>query len=547
MEDSPSNTADHQQMPFLQTMQTLNHSTDVNFSIESIFATEQQMPQLSFMSDASDTMTNSSAHTQCETSQDNNKHEFASELFVKSKATPPPKLDFSSFSITEELPTCAEKAAAGLCCKNNLLSAIPTEINTPNPVKIDSFNENPFDMIQSQAVQMAIASEVEMPAPWVDVTVLATKAVIPTSVAPDTSCLALPTGIPSYVDLPYQMSTATTSTSMQLVDNVGAGPSHHSTNQLNSNTHFNHLNVDEVMSEQPDGSLMQMSKNKELSISNDVLDGNIVDALLSEANQMYNNPHIQTTAQQIEADSILSEILRSIDNVHQTTAQMAKEAAARLQGSNNNNGFVDRSAPVLPQLTNLSAMFGPSPSSTPALTTSLETITAEADICSCGSNCMCDQNLAGCQGGCGPSNPCRDLQPPPMDLDIESSQKPSGGCCGGDGCGKKTPVTARTLIRNPPIAAVRPKSLNSLEARNLISTLVTSACCNPDGTDKVHVPPKPSCASSAGGGCTCKSPMEGIANGCCVVICLKTLEQLRSLLNSSTINLIRCSGSGGVT
>lgn len=541
MDDSPSSNTENHQIPHMQTIQTLNQSTDVNFSIESIFATEQQMPQLSFMTDDSDTITNSSAHTLCESAQENSNHDLlGSGLFSKSKANPPPKLDFSSFNITEELPNCAERAAKGRCCKNNVLPEVPTEINTPNPIKIDNYNENPFDMIQSQAVQMAIASEVEMPAPWVDVTVLATKAVIPTSVAPDTNCLALPTGIPSYVDLQYQMSTATASTSMHSEQKVSSN--NYCTNPLDSENPF----LDEVMSDQTDNQPMTKSK-QQLSINTDVLDGNIVDALLSEANQMYNNPHIQTTAQQIEADSILSEILRSIDNVHQTTAQMAKEAAAR-QGS---NGFVPRPASVLPQLTNLSATFGPSSSATITPATSLETITAEADICSCGSNCMCDQML-GCQGGCGPLNPCRDLPPAPppsMDIDIDSAAKSSNGCCGGDSCGKQPSTSEGILIkRNPPIAAVRPKSLNSLEAKNLISSLVTSACCSPEGTDKSHLPPKPSCGSSAGGGCTCKSPMEGIANGCCVVICLKTLEQLRSLLNSSTINLIRCSGSsGGVT
>lgn len=539
MEESPSNP-DHQQlMPHLHTLQTLNQSTDVNFSIESIFATEEQMPQLSFMTDNSDTMTNSSSHTLCESLEDQNNHDISSGLLVKSKALPPPKLDFSSFNITDELPTCTDKSKAGLCCKNNVLPEVLPEINTPNPVRIENYNDNPFDMIQSQAVQMAIASEVEMPAPWVDVTVLATKAVIPTSVAPDTNCLALPTGIPSYVDLPYQVSTATTSTSMQMVESVG--PSLHATNQLSINNSL--INVDEVMTEQEHGN-QQIPEIREMSNSSDDLDVNIVDTLLSEANHMYNNPHIQTTAQQIEADTILSEILRSIDNVHQTTAQMAKEAAARQSNR--------RPASVLPQLTNLSAMFGPSPSSTPTPTpsaTSLETITAEADICSCGSNCMCDQNL-GCQGGCGPLNPCRALPAPSIEMDIDSASKPSGGgCCGGDSCGNNLPKPKGRLPnkRNPPIAAVRPKSLNSLEAQNLISTLVTSACCTTAGSEKSHIPPKPSCASSSGGGCTCKSPMEGIANGCCVVICLKTLEQLRSLLNSSTINLIRCSGGGGVT
>lgn len=495
---SANSSFDQQQLPHLHTIQALNHRTDINFSIETIYAPEMQLPQLSFMTDASDALADSSASTLCESSQDNQSLEFGPSRFGKSKPSPPPKLDFSSFNINEDLPTCGDPNRTR-CCKSNQVSEQQTEINTPNPIK----KENPFDVIQSQAVQMAMASEVEMPAPWADVAVLATKAVIPTSVAPDTTCLALPTGIPSYVDLPYQMSTATSTTSSQL-------------------------------------DLTLIPSDTLPPTDSDVLDGNIVDSLLSDANQMYNNPHIQSTAQQMEADSILNEILRSIDNVHQTTSQMAKQAAAR-QGATS----------VLPQLTNLSSVFAMSPSPSPhnlTPTTSLEAITAEADICSCGTNCICDQNV-GCQGGCGPMNPCRAL-PPQTEMDVDAAPTPkstvSGECCGGSSCGGAAPKQASRPIK--PVAAVRPKSLSTLEARNLVTSLVTSSCCG--GDNKIPEPPvqKPTtCASSAGGGCTCKSPMEGISNGCCVVICLKTLEQLRSMLNNSTINLIRCSGGSGVS
>jgi hypothetical protein len=57
----------------------------------------------------------------------------------------------------------------------------------------------------NEAVQLQMANEVEMGAPWVDISVLANKSVVP-SMPVTSSCIALSTAIPTYVDLPtYQM------------------------------------------------------------------------------------------------------------------------------------------------------------------------------------------------------------------------------------------------------------------------------------------------------------------------------------------------------
>lgn len=59
----------------------------------------------------------------------------------------------------------------------------------------------------SQAMEMAMASEIEIPTPWADVSVMASKPLIP-SMPTTSSCVALPIGVTSYVDLPFNMNVA---------------------------------------------------------------------------------------------------------------------------------------------------------------------------------------------------------------------------------------------------------------------------------------------------------------------------------------------------
>lgn len=58
----------------------------------------------------------------------------------------------------------------------------------------------------SNALEMAIANEIEVPTPWLDVSVLASKPLIPPPEDIQSSYVALPTGITSYVDLPFSFN-----------------------------------------------------------------------------------------------------------------------------------------------------------------------------------------------------------------------------------------------------------------------------------------------------------------------------------------------------
>lgn len=53
----------------------------------------------------------------------------------------------------------------------------------------------------NEAIELSLANEVEMGAPWVDISILANKSVIP-STPVTSSCVALSTTIPTYVNLP---------------------------------------------------------------------------------------------------------------------------------------------------------------------------------------------------------------------------------------------------------------------------------------------------------------------------------------------------------
>uniref|UniRef100_A0A1B0D8B9 C2H2-type domain-containing protein n=1 Tax=Phlebotomus papatasi TaxID=29031 RepID=A0A1B0D8B9_PHLPP len=66
-----------------------------------------------------------------------------------------------------------------------------------------------FNLETSKAIEMAIANEIEIPSPWIDVSELASKPIMP-AVPVTPACMALPTGVTSYVDLPFNIASADT-------------------------------------------------------------------------------------------------------------------------------------------------------------------------------------------------------------------------------------------------------------------------------------------------------------------------------------------------
>lgn len=309
---------------------------------------------------------------------------------------------------------------------------------------------NLVDFHESKALEMALASEEEFNAPWVDISVLGTK---PLALDPVTSsCVALPTSVPSYVDLPFNVNVA---------DFVEAADPVTSTGE--------ELFLD---SYDYDENLMEENARKEIDEAIQISEQNVA------------------KQEQQDTDNILNELF--MEGLL-PAATVADSEDQQQDGNNNNVVYTE-----------------------PPIKTTLKDITADADICRC-VNCQCDPNH-GCVGGCGPENPCRPhsnhhshhetatifpnlyqsnqpVQPAPVPLPAPAKS----GCCGG------------TAAKKPP----EPSS-----PLDLFTNLLRQQ------------------------GCSCSGPSEGVAKGCCVVICLKTLETLKQVLTQQP-NLIRCHSGGG--
>lgn len=105
------------------------------------------------------------------------------------------------------------------------------------------------------------------------------------------------------------------------------------------------------------------------------------------------------------------------------------------------------------------------------------------------------------------------------------SDSPSSKCCKGS-----------TTSTNKP----QPKKscADVALANALISCLITQT---PQSTTTTPKSNSACCSSSSDNNkCSCQSPHEGLSNGCCIVICLKTLDRIKNIIrNNSSLN-IRC-------
>ncbi|XP_013111610.2 sex-determining transformer protein 1 [Stomoxys calcitrans] len=450
------------------------------------------------------------------------------------------------------------KAEAIECSIDELYAAQVAEIKRSQYTALAPKIEMPLPEL-GQAYQLFHAEE-EVTAPSWHIGTLESRPILPT--APVTpACVAIPTEVPSYVNLQgnYENAMQAINTNMPYQTNVSNGGMEVDAEQSQrSITNTQNQTCDTY--HQVQGAIATANP----TVDNLPLQENIEDLLMGTD---------YSSDADMETESLLNEILMAIDNntsLLQETLQKADEVAT------GDTGLIEvdlrNSKPTLQQ------------------------ITADAGICSC-VNCKCDQTK-NCQGGCSSDKPCtnksthRHQQSKPtqkgccgsndkrpnktsskreseMNQNIEdvalllqnlASMDGKGSCCGGNspknissGCPLSTDKSSSGCCSQQSLQATKSNCSSPI---NRSQTSAASSCCSaPREKPTVEVnsriccsterrdmppPPPPPTKSVKSESCTCKSPSEGVANGCCVVICIKTLRALRKVLTKKHLNLVLC-------
>uniref|UniRef100_A0A182NI23 C2H2-type domain-containing protein n=1 Tax=Anopheles dirus TaxID=7168 RepID=A0A182NI23_9DIPT len=400
-----------------------------------------------------------------------------------------------SYELSNELPV-------------DVLTAQPqpqslTDVAPPAEEEFSFVQVNDFH--ESKALELALAAEEELNPQWIDISMLHSKPLA--ALDPVTSaCVALPTSVPSYVDLSFNVNVA----DFLPTTAVESAPG------------------DPLPPEPADGSQVFTIENY---FDESLLESANATVQIDRAIQNSEQQRVGAVKQeeQEETDKLINELFAEEFNLPKLDG-----APDDALGVLENAGFTSA---IVQNESAIGEVLGPVTDA--SSTKTLKDITADADICRC-VNCQCDP-MQGCIGGCGPENPCRGtpttVPPATTNAGFHVSAPLLPAMPPAQSCSSQTrssgtdllaiqqpqplkppsPPSQASCCRASPVGALAPKLTDQLEPlTNMLKSLQNCSCAG--------------------------TPRDGHSKGCCVVICLKTLETLKKVLSTHS-SLIQCHSS----
>uniref|UniRef100_A0A182PQL6 Uncharacterized protein n=1 Tax=Anopheles epiroticus TaxID=199890 RepID=A0A182PQL6_9DIPT len=417
----------------------------------------------------------------------------------------------------------------------------PSEVPPPE----EGFNfVTSSDFHESKALELALAAEEELNPQWIDISMLQTKPLA--ALDPVTSaCVALPTNVPSYVDLSFNVNVADylPSTEANVVTST-EGPV--LANNLSSEGSSQVFTIENYFDE----NLLE-SANATVQIDRAIQNseqraGGVKQEEQEETEKLIN---------ELFAGEFLPKLNPSSDVVQEQGTD-GGNGGSELPGS---GGFVPVSQMEnLKNESNNSMLQNAPVAVVDGSTKTLKDITADADICRC-VNCQCDP-MQGCIGGCGPENPCRattgantgyttpasmliqnlpqsiDQQLPPLQatstLQPESSVTENGSL-----------LVMQQQPQQQPQQQQQPGPMRPPQLQSSCCKSSPASDNGPKLTDQLE--PLTNMLKILQN-CSCAGPRDDHSKGCCVVICLKTLETLKKVLSTHS-SMIQCRSSNSAS